>query len=495
VAQNCYNGIDKYKKDTTVIFKEGVNEYSFVWSNISQGFYWDTISNKIDCYHVKFNILNDTKDTLKIKRIGGGDGALLFHRNYNESKTNVLGKQFILPNEIITIEVTQYGSKYRLCFRKALQIQYSINNEFKNFSINTWGYFIKDYPSKLKKTSNHILQKNEVVKSGNKNSTIELQSKNKNKSSAQKMDKIVQNKSYSEVVRPKVTTSNQTEKLKTVTIHLELLKEYESINDLIFTRWNGEKTEVYNLNGKRSITLKVKDKVSVYGMFYCTQYGVISKFKEQIKFDRNSDKKELNIKVKYLFENRKDYFYGGYLMSEIKQPYKIKGRKGEYKLTWSLRNYSGDKQQKTQEIKAYIKSLGYGTHSFIYEPNLTKAVQLEQRLKNAKYHITMEPLIWHHGTSSEGWGGGYEVYANKFEIRFTNDVSEYWIKAFFKKYQITDYNMGYRTEYVSNTEYIVYTFSFKYTISRSYMRILDKMWMKREVLKLKQFRGGLADKD
>lgn len=257
----------------------------------------------------------------------------------------------------------------------------------------------------------------------------------------------------------------------------------ESLKDLIFVRWHNNLTDTIQLKHNSMVTLKVKHDEIIYGYFYCKAYGVLSKIRHKVDFKHKTESKEKHYRIIHLFKSRDNYFYAGYGMTYIKQPYKTK-QKHTYKLSWEPKN--NNRQLYYKEVIKYIGSLGYAERTFVFERDLKKAIALEKKLKHSKYKITMEAVDWQHNLSSEGWGGGYSVYANQFQITFLPGTSKQWIASFFNKYQITDY-----TVYNQN----VYKFKFKYTVSRSFMRILDRMWIKKEVLKIKQFKHGMPDLD
>jgi hypothetical protein len=387
---------------------------------------------------VNFKFINDLEDTIFISQIN--NPIKNFKTIGLVGKTQILTNDYnyiaIAPNQNLIVGLNaEPNQSYGFTFPFHLRIKYFKNGERKVMRVINSGNFMKPEPVVTQYTKPVV---------------------------AVKKEKPIETKAFS--------------------LTLGLPYQLEDVCDLVFIRWADDMTDTFKLENLYTINFNVKDKELIYGMFYCEKYGVIAKYRHTMDFYNRKEIYNQTIPVYRLFENRNDYYYAGYVMSNIKQPYKLK-EKSTYKLEWETK--STDRVAYYKEVMNYIRSLGYGSGEFIREPNLSKAVALERRLKNSKYQISMQPVDWYHSVSPEGWGGGYSVYANHFQITFAPNVSESWIKAFFKKYQIYGYT------FFNN----IYTFKFKYIISRSYMRILDKMWMKKEVIKIKQFKGGAPDMD
>lgn len=422
------NNITKNRSTATI-------NYTFDFANTNYGFYWGDFDPLVN-QEANFCITNNSDKTIYISQINNPlknfvtkaivNGKLIENTEYTYTA--------VLPNQEMMLSMFAKSTRsYRFQFPFNVRIKYFIDGERKVMSLISSGNFIKPKPLVDQRPINKL-----VVKK----------------------------------VKPVVTKQ----------FYLTLGVPNIPIDDLVLIRWRGAETDTFKLEENYSKNFNVKDKELLHGMFYCPKYGVISKFYHKVDFRSKSNSNNLTIPVHKLFTSRDDYYYAGYTMSNIKQPYKRK-EKTVYRLDWKYNE--GYQRAYYDEVINYIKYLGYGSDRFIYEPNLNKAIALERKLKNCKYHINMLPVDWHHGVSVEGWGGGNSYYVNHFQIEFIEGVSEEWIKAFFRKYQITDY------KFYKN----VYTFKFKYVVSRSFMRVLDKMWMKREVKKIKQFKSGSPDMD
>lgn len=244
----------KYKNlDTIVKFQEGINEYSFLWSK-KQGFYWDTISHLIDCHHVRFNILNDTEDTIYITQFGGGDGALLYSR-INENKYPKYSTLYnsILPNEILRVAVRIYSIERRQKFQKNLSIKYRVNNNIKSFGISSWGYFIKGFERKntnksVANTSSQIEQKTKQTNRNGVDSTKISHAQNTPLNAT-----IDDRKQYSNFTKLKVPYVKTQNLYKDSTTIGKELNYYSSKDELIFSKLitSDEKNETYIYKGKK----------------------------------------------------------------------------------------------------------------------------------------------------------------------------------------------------------------------------------------------------
>lgn len=423
--------------NTVKFLKEGILEYSYEFANTNYGFDWGEFNPLLNNV-VHFKLINNSSDTLFISQL---NNPIINFKTQGRANNQVVSNSDyvnikVLPFESIVITLNAVKTEhYTFKFPFYVRVKYFHNGERKVMRIINRGTFNKPEPiiaSKVKKPDNNIVSKPILVQE--------------------------------------------------FSLFLNLTSDSESIDDLVFIRWNGNKTETHYPK-KNAVVLNVKDGELIYGMFYCEKYGVISKFMHTVNLKDKIEGSGKSITVYNLYENRDDYYYGSRNIAYIKQPYKIE-TKGYYKLNW-ITVTNDDRNQNNIDVKKYLKSLGYGPSNFLYESNLTKAISLEKTLKNSKYHIGMEPVIWYHPLTEQGWGGGYKVYANYFEIKFWSDASEAWIKALFNKYQITTYSKHNQ----------IYIFQFKYIVSRSYMRILDKLWMKKEVLLIRQHKSGAADLD
>lgn len=286
-AQDSRNfGYTKYKNlDTIVRFQEGTNEYSFLWTK-KQGFFWDTISHKIDCHDVVLNILNDTKDTIFITKLGGGDGALIYNRvNYN-TRYNARHPLYnaILPNEILKVSVRLYSIERRYKFQKNLYIRCQIDSKEEKFGISSWGHFVIGYPSKKKLTPNKEIDfekqtnivaidstiKDKLIKlipnptlnDANKlvqpielksDSLIPSATKNKTKNDSLKepiISKISSERTYKGIKIPYTISQG---KFKGENLHSGEIEYYNSKDDLIASKLikNGEEQEGYIYKGQK----------------------------------------------------------------------------------------------------------------------------------------------------------------------------------------------------------------------------------------------------
>lgn len=420
----------KYKNlDSVIQFQDGVTEYSFLWSKL-QGFHWDTISQKTDC---RFNIRNDTKDTIFIKYFGNDGYMLQYNRDAFHSLNDRYGSlgYAIFPGDMLTWSVHLMFKSHIPEFQEDFKIEYFMGDARKIFRIPTWGSFIK-----------------------------------------------AEDKPIESEIRNKETYS------------LELvLPVHKTISDLVFIRWNGNREEKYfpieSAENTYKFMVKIKPNDSlIYGMFFCERYQVINKVKLELPVKNGN----LKIYVNHLFETRNDYFYSSYdthggKVITPKLPFNSQLKL--YKLSWSNPKHTKGTDSIIayhENIKRYLDSLGYNSVDRIYEPNKSKAIKLEQELKNSKYHISMLPYEFSDSVlSRQDWTSVY--YNNTFEIRFSNKVSDQWVKTLFKKYQISDFKKSER-----DLAQVVYFFSFKYIVSRSYMRILDKIWQLKEVELIEQKR-------
>ncbi len=131
---NCLSDLD-----TVHLYDRNKKEYCFLMAGKPSGFDWGTIEGLSDS--LRFKIVNNTGQQLVIKRVGGGDGSILFYASVNNNHFH------IRPRDRVILDIDSFfyvypKTNYRKgTFRKALQISYSIigDDSLRTLIIPTWG--------------------------------------------------------------------------------------------------------------------------------------------------------------------------------------------------------------------------------------------------------------------------------------------------------------------------------------------------------------------
>ncbi len=111
---------------------------------------------------------------------------------------------------------------------------------------------------------------------------------------------------------------------------------------------------------------------------------------------------------------------------------------------------------------------------------MNRLIAFERELANSPFKGTVSPVKFQNAYTQEGWGGASASYSNSFTIRFLSTLTEIEITTFFKKNGITNYK---KLNYGIPNYYTFYT---KTILDRSYMPMLDKMWIAKEVMSIEQ---------
>lgn len=116
----------------TVKYNPEQRHYTFLFSKKNQAFFWDTITGKEKCY---FHIVNDTKDTIIIERVGSTSDPLYWFLESNKVSN------LYLPND--TIHLQSKLSRRLGPFTRSVDIKYHTNILLSSqfYYIKTWGYF------------------------------------------------------------------------------------------------------------------------------------------------------------------------------------------------------------------------------------------------------------------------------------------------------------------------------------------------------------------
>ena len=426
-------------------------DYHFDFAHINHGFDWGAFHQ--DGHNsVNFHFHNRSNDTLYLRMINNAiknfttEGSLNGRVIHNNDYVNVA----ILPAETLKVSLDAPPTKkYGFKFPFHLKLIFYQNNSRKTIRIINSGSFIKAPPE------------------------IAAEAHQTNSEPAQR----------------------KLPKEKMIRVQLTIPKGHEA-GKVVFTRWKNGAAEKITAqkDGENQffVSIPVKEGESVYGMFYCDKYHVLAKFIEENAFAAGEI---IRVEVRAVFDNNRDYFYSGLHGYNIKSPFNQE-RKGYYVLDWPPQgSTTEEKNAWRKEVKAYLQSLGYSS-AMIKVADLSTAIELEKKLRASKYQISMGPVDWYHEVTPEGWDGGHSAYHNSFVIQFTDDVSEDWIEAFFKKNHISTYRKGNKVvDYMRNLKAECYFFSFDHIVDRSYMKTLDTMWLKREVVDLEQNKFGVADMD
>lgn len=151
--------VKQYDLDTLIHYDKSVEEYNFIIEGKKQGLYWDTLN--VFNINTIIKVKNNTKSTLTILRIGGGDGAILFLPRIGAKSFIIHAPDSTLLHPDSSIYLSPYINSRKGQFTKPLSISYSKRDTILNSTIITWGNIPKsiaryDESIKNRKKSNPL---------------------------------------------------------------------------------------------------------------------------------------------------------------------------------------------------------------------------------------------------------------------------------------------------------------------------------------------------
>ncbi len=448
IGQVSYSsGIDRFQVDTLIHFKAGINHYDFVIDGPSQGFYWGKISPDTDCRQVRFHIKNNTNDTIKLNRIGGGDGAFIYNweRDYN-IKSN---PRIIAPGGIIKVRVLQNRIYYPGPVSRSLGISYIRNNQDNHTTILSWG-IIQPAAQQIKKNETDP----EIVKlpPTEKKQTPTAYPK------TLKPDKTEVPDPPRKSIKPK----------ESLTIELTVADTSLSKSLIALDCWIGEdliKPEIQWKNQTMTFKLMVQYGDQIYLHLKTKRFGVFYKtmFTYQARKDLFSD----TVPAISLF-SKGDYY-----------TFNIKGRDSVYHSNYYRINGDISFETLNRYLKKYYNTTAFERHDayYVYINHPPNALRMERFFKSFVKNFGIYPVRERPGDKK-----GRVWYSNVFIAEFYN-LSESEVEQLLKECSVKLKSTG------TVGSQPVYILSFDYLLDPQNIASLEKLYARKEVKYVSQTAG------